>query len=103
MSTEGEGLVEYPDRKPYNLFQFSIPFGGGIKFRVSDHIVVAYEIGMRKTFTDYLDDVSTRYVDQAILLNERGPGAVAMAFRGDEGEGINLGLSAGGHRAWQSG
>jgi hypothetical protein len=87
LSTEGEGLVEYPDRKPYNLFQFSIPFGGGIKFRVSDHIVVAYEIGMRKTFTDYLDDVSTRYVDPAILLNERGPEAVAMAFRGDEVKG----------------
>jgi hypothetical protein len=90
LSTEGEGLAEYPDRKPYNLFQFSIPFGGGIKFRVTDHIVLAYEIGLRKTFTDYLDDVSTRYVDPAILLNARGPGAVAMAFRGDELKGSGL-------------
>ena len=30
------------------------------------------EFGMRKLFTDYLDDVSTTYVDQAVLLANRG-------------------------------
>lgn len=84
LSTEGEGLPQYPGRKQYALTQFSIPFGGGIKFRVSDRVVVAYEIGMRKTFTDYLDDVSTRYVDQNVLLAARGPEAVEMAYRGNE-------------------
>jgi len=84
LSTEGEGLAAYPGRKEYALTQFSIPFGGGIKFRVSDRVVVAYEIGMRKTFTDYLDDVSTTYVDQATLLAARGPEAVEMAYRGNE-------------------
>jgi hypothetical protein len=84
LSTEGEGLSQYPDRKPYALTQFALPFGGGIKFRVSDRVTLAWEIGMRKTFTDYLDDVSTRYVDQNILLAARGPEAVAMAYRGSE-------------------
>jgi hypothetical protein len=84
LSTEGEGLSEYPNRKPYALTQFSIPFGGGIKFRVSDRVVVAYDIGFRKTFTDYLDDVSTTYVAQNVLLAERGPEAVEMAYRGNE-------------------
>lgn len=84
LSTEGEGLPEYPGRKPYALTQLSIPWGGGIKFRVSDRVVVAYEINMRKTFTDYLDDVSTTYVDEATLLRERGPEAVEMAYRGGE-------------------
>lgn len=84
LSTEGEGLAQYPGRKPYALTQLSIPFGGGIKFRVSDRVVVAYEINMRKTFTDYLDDVSTRYVDQNTLLAARGPEAVEMAYRGNE-------------------
>ncbi|HEX3933950.1 MAG TPA: DUF6089 family protein [Puia sp.] len=84
LSTEGEGLSEYPNRKQYALTQFSIPFGGGIKFRVSDRVVLAYEIGMRKTFTDYLDDVSTTYVAQNVLLAERGPEAVEMTYRGNE-------------------
>ena len=84
LSTEGEGLAAYPDRKMYALFQMSIPFGGGIKFRISDRVVLAYEIGMRKTFTDYLDDVSSTYVSQAALLAAKGPEAVEMAYRGNE-------------------
>ncbi len=87
LSTEGEGLPEYPGQKPYNLTQFAIPFGGGIKFRVSENVVLAYEIGLRKTFTDYLDDVSTVYVDKNILQAERGPLAVEMAYRANELKG----------------
>lgn len=87
LSTEGEGLLQYPDQKPYNLTQFAIPFGAGIKFRVSENIVLAYEVGFRKTFTDYLDDVSNRYVDQAILQNAKGSDAVEMAYRGNELKG----------------
>ena len=26
---EGQGMAEYPDRKPYNLTQMMIPMGGG--------------------------------------------------------------------------
>jgi Outer membrane protein beta-barrel domain len=84
LSTEGEGLPEYPGQKPYSLTQFAIPFGGGIKFRASENIVFAFEIGLRKTFTDYLDDVSTVYVDETILQRERGPLAVEMAYRAGE-------------------
>ena len=84
LSTEGEGLTQYPGRRPYALTQLAIPFGGGIKFRISDGVTLAYEIGMRKTFTDYLDDLSTTYVDQATLLAARGPEAVEMAYRGNE-------------------
>jgi hypothetical protein len=87
LSTEGEGLPQYPGRKPYALTQLAIPFGGGIKFRISDRVVLAYEIGLRKLFTDYLDDVSTRYVDPAILLAAKGPEAVEMAYRGNEIKG----------------
>ena len=87
LSTEGEGLLQYPDQKPYNLTQFAIPFGAGIKFRVSENIVLAYEVGFRKTFTDYLDDVSNRYVDQTILQNAKGSDAVEMAYRGNELKG----------------
>ena len=87
LSTEGEGLAQYPGRKPYSLTQFSIPFGGGIKFRISDRVVLAYEVGLRRTSTDYLDDVSRTYVSQTALLAARGPEAVEMAYRGNEVKG----------------
>ncbi len=87
LSTEGEGLAQYPNNKPYSLTQFAIPFGAGIKLRVTDNVTLAYEIGFRKLFTDYLDDVSSRYVDQTILLNAKGPEAVEMAYRGNEIKG----------------
>jgi hypothetical protein len=96
LSTEGEGLPEYPGQKPYSLTQFAIPFGGGIKFRVSENVVLAYEIGFRKTFTDYLDDVSTFYVDKTTLQNERGPLAVELAYRANELKGGNPNYPASG-------
>ena len=84
LSTEGQGLAAYPERKEYKLTQFSIPFGGGVKFKLSDDLQVGVEMGLRKLFTDYLDDVSDVYADQNILLNAKGAKAVELAFRGDE-------------------
>jgi Outer membrane protein beta-barrel domain len=84
LSTEGQGLSAYPGRKPYSLTQFAIPFGAGIKYRVSDNVVLSYEIGLRKLFTDYLDDLSMTYVDPVLLQQERGSQAVAMSYRGGE-------------------
>ncbi|MHB1922783.1 MAG: type IX secretion system protein PorG [Chitinophagaceae bacterium] len=81
LNTEGEGLKEYPSKKAYSLTQISIPFGGGIKFAINDHILLGVEFDLRKTFTGYLDDVNGTYADQSILLSERGPEAVSMAFR----------------------
>ncbi len=88
LSTEGQGF--YPGRSNYALTQFAIPFGGGLKMALSDKIMIGVEVGLRKTFSDYLDDVSTNYVDQALLLTNRGPRAVDLAFRGDE---LKTGLS----------
>ncbi len=82
LSTEGQGF--YQDRKPYNRTQLAIPFGGGIKFALSENIHVGIEVGMRKLFTDYLDDVSTTYIDPNILLANRGAKAVELAYRGGE-------------------
>ena len=84
LSTEGQGLTEYPERKNYNLIQFAIPFGGGIKFKLSDEVQVGLEVGLRKLFTDYLDDVSGSYVDATILQAAKGSQAVELAYRGDE-------------------
>lgn len=82
LSTEGQGF--YLNRKPYNLTQFAIPFGGGIKFPLNNSISIGLELGLRKLFTDYLDDVSTTYADPDMLLANRGPKAVELAYRGAE-------------------
>lgn len=82
LSTEGQGF--YQDRKPYSLTQFAIPFGGGVKYALSDNIKIGIEVGLRKLFTDYLDDVSTTYVDPNLLLANRGPKALELAYRGAE-------------------
>ena len=82
LGTEGQGF--FNGRTKYNLTQFSVPFGGGIKLALNENIRVSFEIGFRKTFTDYIDDVSTNYVDQALLLANNGQRAVELAFRGDE-------------------
>ena len=89
LSTEGQGLEGYPERKPYSLTQVALPFGGGIKYALTDNIRIGAEVGIRKTFTDYLDDVSTNYADPIDLLEQRGPLAVEYSYRGDEVAGGN--------------
>jgi opacity protein-like surface antigen len=86
LSTEGQGLEGYEDRKPYSQTQFAIPFGGGFKYAISDNIRIGAELGIRKLFTDYLDDVSTNYADPTDLLAQRGQLAVDYSYRGDEVE-----------------
>lgn len=84
LSTEGQGLAAYPDRKPYQLSSLAIPFGGGLKVPLSSSFHLGVELGIRKTFTDYLDDISTTYVDGSKLREERGGQAVDFSYRGDE-------------------
>lgn len=82
LSTEGQGFIA--GVKKYKLTQFSIPVGIGVERSLNDDMRVGLEIGYRKIFTDYLDDVSNDYVDQAALLAARGQRAVDLAYRGDE-------------------
>jgi hypothetical protein len=82
LSTEGQGFTD--GVKEYKLTQFSIPLGIGIDYPLNEDMRLGLEFGYRKTFTDYLDDVSGRYVDEQRLLNARGATAAALAWRGDE-------------------
>ena len=45
----------------YSLVAPVIPFGLGVRFKVTPMFNLSIEAGFRKTFTDYLDDVSTTY------------------------------------------
>jgi len=85
LSTEGEGFID--GRNNYKLTQLSVPFGGGVKLSLSDKLNVGFEVGIRRLFTDYLDDVSSTFVDENLLLANRGSKAVELSYRGDEFKG----------------
>jgi len=57
-----EGQETSSSDKKYALTQFAIPIGGGVKIAVNPSFNIILEYGVRKTFTDYLDDVSTIFV-----------------------------------------
>jgi Domain of unknown function (DUF6089) len=70
LSTEGQGTSLNPDKKPYSLFNFAIPFGLGFETVLYKRWGVGIEWGGRYTFTDYLDDVSGYYVNKQLLAKE---------------------------------
>lgn len=76
----------------YSRFTFVLPFGFGAKTKLTPFVNLAIEAGWRKTFTDYIDDVSTVYQDNASIAN---PLARQLADRRPE---IDLPLLAEGRK-----
>lgn len=60
LGTEGQN-VGYDGREPYSTVQVNVPFGIGVKFSLSKRFCLSAFWEMHKTFTDYLDDISTTY------------------------------------------
>ncbi len=79
LGTEGQGTTIEGVKKPYALTTFAIPFGLGLKYTPHQLISIGLEYGIRKTFTDYIDDVSTVYADPVVLAAENGAVAAALA------------------------
>ena len=93
LGTEGQGTSARPDSEPYKVDQLAIPFGAGLKFNFG-RIDMQVEWGLRRTYTDYIDDVSGTYVDNDLLAFENGPLAALLA----DPSGIEaIGLSNTGH------
>lgn len=72
IGTEGQN-TGYDGRKPYDTYSFAIPFGFGFKFSINKRLGLAFEWGLRKTFTDYLDDVSKTYYLDGEAINKNNP------------------------------
>lgn len=84
LGTEGQGSEEYPERAKYQLIEKTMPFGLGVKWKVAKYITVGMEYGFRKTWTDYLDDVSTTYARRDVLYDNGGNMAVILGDRSNE-------------------
>jgi len=77
LHTEGQGLI--PTRKPYSRFQFAIPVGVGLKYSLNKTSSIGVEYGIRKVFTDYIDDVSTVYYDKSELAQNFGDASAQLS------------------------
>jgi len=66
LHTEGQGLPGYTDQ-PYNLVNANLHFGAGIKYKLNSNWDVGFEVGIRYTFTDYLDDVGGYFAKKSDL------------------------------------
>lgn len=82
--TEGQETTRYQHREKYALSQLAVPVGIGIKHSLSKQWNVGLEVGYRLTFTDYLDDVSTTYVEDDILRGTHEEIAVILSNRSGE-------------------
>jgi hypothetical protein len=69
LRTEGQGFKEYPDRAPYKLSQLNISAGLGVKYEINSMFNARLELNHRILSTDYLDDVSTNYIDPNLFYN----------------------------------
>ena len=84
LGTEGQGHPDYPDREKYSLVEYSIPLGIGLRYTINNQISISADFTPRWTTTDYLDDVSTTYIPNDLLLSGSGELAANLAYRGGE-------------------
>lgn len=86
LNTEGQGLEGYD--KAYSKYGLAVPFGLGVKFSIGSRICVSAQWGFRKTFTDYIDDISKNYVSHEQMIEWGGELAASAADRTHELEGM---------------
>jgi len=77
LHTEGQGLPGGP--KQYLNYSIAIPIGLSYKYTINKQFSIGAEFAWRKTFTDYIDDVGTKYYDQQALIDAYGNLSAQMA------------------------
>lgn len=97
LHTEGQGYVNrsegddfnvqsdnFKPGKTYKPVAVCIPLGIGIQKAFNQNMGIKAELGIRYTFTDYIDDVSGLYYDKNLLIeyNENGNLAATMSGTG---------------------
>ncbi len=83
--TEGQGLK--PGTSKYKLSSSALIAGLGYRVLLGGRWSLGFEAGLRKTNTDYLDDVSKEYYDNSELAAGNGELAATLADRTIDAEG----------------
>ncbi len=75
---EGDGFgAGFPPS--YSLWQFCIPMSIGYRWDIGKHLNIGVEYMYRKTFTDYLDGVSGKYIDKTEYAKHLSPSEASDA------------------------
>ncbi|RZJ88246.1 MAG: hypothetical protein EOO60_11305 [Hymenobacter sp.] len=73
----------------YSKVSFAIPFGAGVRYRINRNLDASFEIGLRKTFTSYLDDVSGSYAPASVTAPKGDDAKYFAGYAGGTyGQGI---------------
>ena len=78
LGTEGQGLPGH--RKKYSLIQPNFPISLGVKYQYNKHWKFTLECLHHFTLTDYLDDVSTNYIDPTELYANYTSDKAALTY-----------------------
>lgn len=78
LSTEGLGIIE--GRPNYSQVQICWPTGAGFYFTLNRKFRLGWEFGFRKTYTDYLDDISNRYISDETFYSNLDPETAEVAI-----------------------
>ncbi len=92
LGTEGQGLK--PNTSLYSLTSMVVPYGIGYRHNIGKKSYIGIEISMRKSFTDYIDDVSGTYYSKDAIQESRGQVAADLSDRS---------LSGGNRSTWGRG
>ena len=82
LGTEGQGMPGYADH--YRRIAPVIPVNAGMEMRINERSAVGFALGFRKTFTDYLDDVSGAYPVRDDMMAADRKLAYQLAYRTPE-------------------
>ncbi len=96
LGTEGQGIA--PAREKYSRISVAIPYGVGFKYGLTRRWSIGLEFGVRKTFTDYIDDVSTSYYDNDKIKEINGETAAYLADPTIENGGEHPNWTVGGQQ-----
>ncbi|RFC53492.1 type IX secretion system protein PorG [Brumimicrobium aurantiacum] len=81
IGTEGQNS-DLTEKNSYSLTQLVVPFGVGFKINLGERAAFSLEYGIRKTFTDYLDDVGKGvYLNRTELAEQNGNIAAVLSDR----------------------
>jgi opacity protein-like surface antigen len=79
LATEGQGLAGRPEK--YKRVTMSFPVGAGVKYRIDKQLALSFELSLRYTTSDYIDDVSTSYYLPNEIAASTGDVAAALSDR----------------------
>ncbi|MEZ4922735.1 MAG: DUF6089 family protein [Crocinitomicaceae bacterium] len=91
LHTEGQGLPGRPD--PYKKITMNIPFGIGAKYLIDKKWSLTFDLTVRYTLSDYIDDVSTTYYDPVKIEAATGTEAAILSNRALDPLDGNYGVS----------